>query len=707
MNGDPTMPWGIPVSVDETSTDTDRLSFEDFYASEYHSVLALSRVLTGDLSRAEDITHGSFVAALETWETIDDPSLWIRSVVTDKAPSRWRVRDAEQRVTDVQSHTLRIGPDLPAETEDYWRAVRDLPRTQAQAVAMVHLEDRSVADLSLILASSESTARALLVKGRRALTRRLDIRPAIDIDTYGRRHGEVVKESLEYFNPPPIDDLRGWSSKSTNPRPWILAAAAVAGIAVFGVLAFSGGIGEPMEPETGPVPTIETPPSTSTPETTAVRVGSRPFEMNWFMTSRVDEIFGDFSPHVSVFALVQSYWLFEFEKIAWSAPMLELAGYRIVPAAHVAEVAAEFAEWRDSDPLEGVWFAVGLEPKYFDSPTETWLDDLAAAPGAVVLGVNNSEGALSVPKGWEVVADLPTDIPGFAEVVGVDEGIVVISGDATTLIRPDGTWVEGQPPPPESALGMHFSDIEIVSAGDVVVATGADLGATWIFDTGDLTWREVEPRPLRGYASGSAFVDGQLVVVGATEHSIGDSLVLALDLESGIWTERHPLPDGLEAASVMTDGSTIYVAGIVHDGSSGIVRRLSPKVFASIAGGGWTELPEIPIDRQGLSIGWTDGLGPVALNHDFQSAVLDEASSEWRLVEAAPFDYELCNPQTHRVAHGVVAICRAVAWFDPETEAWTGFRPTLNGKYAVLSDQVLGLVQTREGITQLISLPLP
>ncbi len=701
MSADPSTPAGIPASVDETSTDADELSFEAFYGQEYHAVLALSRVLTGDLSRAEDVTRGSFATVLASWETIDDPSPWIRSVAVDRARPKWRVWPGEQPAIAEPSHTMRIGPDLPAETEEFWAAVRDLPRRQAQAMALCHLEDRSVADLALILECSESTARTRLVKARSTLTKRLGIRPAIDIDTYGRRHGEIVKESLDHVNPPPIDDLGRLSTRSANPRPWIIAMIAVTGIAVFGVLAFSGGIGEPMEPEAQPFPTSRTPPSTSIPETARVPVAPKPFDMRSFVASRLDEVFGDFGSEVAVVALVQNHWLFEFEKTALSAPMLEMAGYRVVPAEHVAEVAAAFATQRGTEALEGTWSAVGLEPKYFDSPVDTWIDDLAAAPGTVLFGVDRQVGTSKVPEGWEVVADLELDIPVNALVVGTDEGMAVISATATRFIRPDGTWLEGQPPPSEGQLGAYFSYLEMMSAGHVVV-TVTGYGTTWMFDTSDLTWREIGRYPLQGiwYTLGSAVVDGQFVLV------MRDSLVFSLDLESGIWTERDPLPVGLNVGGVTTDGSTIYVAGVRQAGDNVIIGSRFPKVFASTADGGWTELPEIPIDGQASSIGWVDGFGLVAVNYESQSAVLDDTSGEWRLIDDVPISFGECYPQMRPVARGVVAVCSTVAWFDPDTETWTGIRPTFNGKYAVLSDQILGLVETDHGTTQLVSRPL-
>lgn len=184
-NRDATERAGSATSLGETPGDTSspresdagEVSFEDFYGQEYHAVLALARVLTGDLSRAEDVTHDSFAAALESWDAIEHPSAWIRTVVANKARSLWRRRYTERRAINEMSHTVRVGMDLPTETESFWAEVRNLPRRQAQAIALFYLEDLSVADISTILGCSESTARVHLTRGRKTLAKRLDMQP--------------------------------------------------------------------------------------------------------------------------------------------------------------------------------------------------------------------------------------------------------------------------------------------------------------------------------------------------------------------------------------------------------------------------------------------------------------------------------------------------------------------------------------------------
>ena len=56
---------------------------------------------------------------------------------------------------------------------DFWRAVRSLPRRQAQAIALYYLEDLSVAEVARVLGTAEGTVRKHLFEGRKKVVRLL------------------------------------------------------------------------------------------------------------------------------------------------------------------------------------------------------------------------------------------------------------------------------------------------------------------------------------------------------------------------------------------------------------------------------------------------------------------------------------------------------------------------------------------------------
>ena len=153
-----------------------REPFERFYAKQYRPVLALAHVLSGSPLLAEELTQEAFIAAYRQWDRIDNPEGWIRTVVSNHARSWFRRRSAEARaLARIGTSRVAAVDEMPAETGAVWEAVRRLPRRQAQAIALVYLEDRSVRDTAMILNCSESTARVHLARGRKTLSRRLGV----------------------------------------------------------------------------------------------------------------------------------------------------------------------------------------------------------------------------------------------------------------------------------------------------------------------------------------------------------------------------------------------------------------------------------------------------------------------------------------------------------------------------------------------------
>jgi RNA polymerase sigma factor (sigma-70 family) len=154
--------------------------FEEVYLREFSSVFALAYALSGSRWAAEDIAQDAFVVAHHQWDRIggyDDPGAWVRRVAANLAVSGVRRRLAEARAL-VRLAARQQEPSyaaLPAEDGDFWRAVRRLPRRQAQAVALVALGDLSTAEVASTLGCSQRTAQVHLQKARVALARRLGL----------------------------------------------------------------------------------------------------------------------------------------------------------------------------------------------------------------------------------------------------------------------------------------------------------------------------------------------------------------------------------------------------------------------------------------------------------------------------------------------------------------------------------------------------
>jgi RNA polymerase sigma-70 factor (ECF subfamily) len=145
--------------------------FEGFYRREYPRIAALARVLTGPVG-AEDHAQEAMLVAYRRWREVGqmgDPAMWVRRVCANIATSQLRRRGAEARAM-LRLRGRRQEPILPEPIdEDFWSAVRRLPRRQAQVVALHYLFDLSVADVAATLQMSEGTAKTHLSRARASL----------------------------------------------------------------------------------------------------------------------------------------------------------------------------------------------------------------------------------------------------------------------------------------------------------------------------------------------------------------------------------------------------------------------------------------------------------------------------------------------------------------------------------------------------------
>jgi RNA polymerase sigma-70 factor, ECF subfamily len=179
------MPWSDSTAMRDAElrplADVEPLdacdSFEHFFLREYAAVVGLATVLSGDSAVGEDLAQEAFAAAYRRWERLrgyDRPGAWVRRVVANRAASA-----ARRRVRELMA-LVRLGSRRQADyepvqigDEEFWETLRELPKRQAQCLALCYLEDRSVSDVAQTLGIAESTVRVHLHQGRRELARRL------------------------------------------------------------------------------------------------------------------------------------------------------------------------------------------------------------------------------------------------------------------------------------------------------------------------------------------------------------------------------------------------------------------------------------------------------------------------------------------------------------------------------------------------------
>ena len=146
--------------------------FERVYEDEYDDCARLAFVLSGSWPLAERVTRRAFAAVRGDWQRVgrlDEPADRIKQEV-----ARHALPAGERRARPGRAHP-RAATAEPDPPDDFWAAVRRLPRRQAQAVAVYYLEGCSTQAVAAVLGVSRGIAHAHVEAGRRTLARQLGL----------------------------------------------------------------------------------------------------------------------------------------------------------------------------------------------------------------------------------------------------------------------------------------------------------------------------------------------------------------------------------------------------------------------------------------------------------------------------------------------------------------------------------------------------
>jgi RNA polymerase sigma-70 factor (ECF subfamily) len=133
----------------------------------------------GDLAEAEDVVSEAFVRAVArsgTFDRLDNPEAWLRTVAVNLSRSRHRRRLLAERFGrhSTDGRPEQHPPDLSEERIALVSAMRALPSGQREALALHYLADLPVHEVARNLDVPVGTVKARLSRGRTALARLLD-----------------------------------------------------------------------------------------------------------------------------------------------------------------------------------------------------------------------------------------------------------------------------------------------------------------------------------------------------------------------------------------------------------------------------------------------------------------------------------------------------------------------------------------------------
>jgi RNA polymerase sigma-70 factor, ECF subfamily len=151
----------------------DEADFRQVYEQAFPIVYRVAYRFSGRREAAEDAAQEAFARAFERWGRLRAEPWVVGWIVTTALNI---LRRGARRMPEPS----REGGEPPSTATDVegaldlWRAIRELPRRQAQAVVLYYVVDLPVAQVAEVMGCREGTAKAHLDRARDRLARLLE-----------------------------------------------------------------------------------------------------------------------------------------------------------------------------------------------------------------------------------------------------------------------------------------------------------------------------------------------------------------------------------------------------------------------------------------------------------------------------------------------------------------------------------------------------
>lgn len=148
-----------------------RLTFEEFYASEFERVFAACYAFCRERDVANEATQEAFARAFARWRRLSHQE-WAGAWVTTTALNWLRRNLPARREAHGIDHQTSSN-DLENKM-DVMRALNSLPVRQRQATVLFYVADYPISAIAELMHLSEGTVKVHLSRARKALRRTLE-----------------------------------------------------------------------------------------------------------------------------------------------------------------------------------------------------------------------------------------------------------------------------------------------------------------------------------------------------------------------------------------------------------------------------------------------------------------------------------------------------------------------------------------------------
>jgi RNA polymerase sigma-70 factor (sigma-E family) len=144
--------------------------FDELYRSEYARMVALARLVAGELAVAEEIVQDAYVQLYRTWSSVEYPLTYLRIAVVNGCRSHGRRRTVERRHRSPAREPVVLDTNAIAIRD----ALEVLTPRQRAAVVLRYFEDLPERDIADALGCRPGTVKSLLSRSIAKLRRSLD-----------------------------------------------------------------------------------------------------------------------------------------------------------------------------------------------------------------------------------------------------------------------------------------------------------------------------------------------------------------------------------------------------------------------------------------------------------------------------------------------------------------------------------------------------